>query len=185
MSASKGESEQSTGVWKGQKPFLRDLYQQGQQTLPGAIDLNEQLMGSILPAYQNILSGGPNPYLQQMGQAGLDQLQQNFGQTQANIRGNAAQTMNLGSSRQGVAEGLAAQQMTTESSNFLNQLYGGQYQADMNRQLGAIGLGQQLAQQPYAPLAGYSNIIGQPVTVGSGSSKSKAAGYTPTPPKGR
>ncbi len=182
MSASKGESEQSQNIWQGQEPYLRDLYRQGQQTLPGAIDLNEQLMAGIMPAYQNILSPGTNPYLQQMGEAGLNQLQQGFEQTMGGIQGDAAMTGNLGSSRTGMREGMASQALAQSSQDFLANLYGGQYQSDMNRQLSAIRLGPQLANQPFAPLAGYAGLIGSPTTLSSGSSKSKAAGYTPQRP---
>jgi len=175
MSGGKSQSSgrQEQNVWGAQSPYLQDIYAQSGGALQQAQATNQQMMPGIEQSYQNMINPQGNPYLDQMAQSGLGQLQQNFGQTLSQIRGGAAAGGSLGGSRQGVAEGIASQDMGTQANNFLGNLYGGQYQADQNRALGGLGMAGQITNQAFAPLAGQASLIGGPTVLGSGSNESK------------
>ena len=82
--------------------------------------------------------GAGNPYLDQMATAGMNQINRNFTENlMPAIKGNAIGTGGLFGSRQGVAEGQAAGYANQQASDFIGNLYGGQYQSDMNRGLAA------------------------------------------------
>lgn len=88
-----------------------------------------------------------NPYLDQMAGSGLNNLYQQYSQNVMPAIGNSAEMGGgLGGSRQGIAQGLATQGLLDSSSDYLTNLYGGQYQSDMDRALQAadVSLGQQL-----------------------------------------
>ncbi len=178
MSASKGESQNTStqNVWGTQQPYLQDLYSQGQGVLDQATQQNNAMMPQLDQAYGNALNPQGNPYLDQQVQGGLGQLQQNFGQTLSQIRGNAVNAGSLGGSRQGVAEGIAARDMGTQANNFVSGMYGQNYQADQNRSMQALQMAPQMAVQQFAPLSGYQQILGAPTVLGQsqGDSKSKS-----------
>ncbi len=173
--SSKSRSRNEQNVWQNQAPYLQDLFQQGQQNLPNARQRTEQLMGEAMPVWQGMLNPNLNPYARQMAQTGLDQMNQNFSENVLpNIQRQAIGGMNLGGSRQGIAEGMAAQGLQEQQAKYLNNFYGGQYQADQQRALQALGMLPALQQMNWADLQGYAGLIGSPTTLGRGRSNSKA-----------
>lgn len=86
---------------------------------------------NLSPAYQNFIYGNAaeNPYLRQSLQAGVDQSTQAFNTQLGNltdtlqrqilpgIRGNAIASGQFGSSRQGIAEGLAMSDLSKQAAN--------------------------------------------------------------------
>ncbi len=183
LSKSEGQGNQASdqSVWGAQSPYLQDLFAQGQNALGVAQEQNNQLMPQVTSAYENALNPQGNPYLDQMAQSGLGQLQQNFGQTLSQIRDGAVNTGSLGGARQGVAEGIAARDMGTQATNFTSALYGNNYQQDQNRALTAVNMAPQVANQAFSPLSGYQQVLGSPTVLGQSrgttSSKSKAGAY--------
>ena len=179
MSLGKGgtESQSTTDVWSQQAPYLQDLYSQAQSFLPQAQQGNQGMMDAAQGAWQNALSPQTNPYLQQMGQTGLDQINRNLTQDILPAIGNEAMGgMNLGSSRHGIAEGLATQGAQIAGGDFLTNLYGGQYQGDQNRALGALAMTPSMQNMQWNPLQQYAGLLGGPVTTGQSASDSKRFG---------
>lgn len=111
----------------------------GQQPLD--VSNVNSIAGGYNPAFgtmNDLQQGGTNPYLQQMGQSGLDQMFQNYSRNvNPNITGGAEMSGGMGGSRQGIAEGNALGDLFSGGYNFLGNLYGGQYQSDQNRRLAA------------------------------------------------
>lgn len=176
MSVGKSGSEgQSTSdVWRTQQPYLEQLYSQASGMLPG---MNREAAGFAGPAqgaWEQMINPQGNPYLEGMGQAGLDQISRNFNQNiMPGIRNEAMGGMNLGSSRQGVAEGIAAGEATRAGTDFLTNLYGNQYQMDQNRALGALLNTGQVQNIPWQALQNYGGLIGAPTKTGQSTSESK------------
>jgi len=173
-STSQARQNSQQSIWGAQSPYLEDLYAQGQQALGGAIEQNNQMIPGIQEAFGNQLNPQGNPYLGDMAESGLGQLQQNFGQTLSQIRGGAVSTGSLGGSRQGVAEGIAARDMGTQATNFMSSLFGNNYQQDQNRSLSALQLAPQMANQQFAPLAGYQQLLGGPVALNQSQGRSES-----------
>ncbi|MEY4636515.1 MAG: hypothetical protein RJA55_2313 [Acidobacteriota bacterium] len=90
-------------------------------------------------------TGGPvgfdNPYLAAQANAMTDQVSRRFNQQIApSIRRNAVATGGFGGSRQGIAEGMAAQGAQDALTGGLANLYSSGYQADRGYDLGMGGL---------------------------------------------
>ncbi len=114
-----------------------------------------------------------NEYLDASVNSGLDSMAQNF---QRNIMPqiNLGSAMNntSGGSRAGIAQANAANDFNKESSNFINQMYSGNWAQGMNNRLGASGQltglqGQQnaaqqgaMSQAPQLSNLGFSNQFG-------------------------
>lgn len=179
MAGSKQQSESGStqGVWQGQSPYLSGLYQQGQANLGGAMGNTQNMMNTIMPAWQNQINPQGNPYLAQMGQSGLDQLNRNFqNNIMPGITSGAMGSGSLGSSRQGIAQGLAAQGVAQAGGDFLNNLYGQQYQQDQNRAMSAMQMLPMLQGSQWGDLQNLAGIIGGPTVLGESSSNSKRIG---------
>jgi hypothetical protein len=156
----------------------------------GSNPLYGQMMsgqGTVMDTLTGLQNPQGNPYMQQMGQYGLDQMNKNFENAiLPAINTNAVFSGGLGGSRQGIAQGQAADALLNEQANFLNNFYGSQYQNDMNRALGAastmgglqlgagqgqgqidqnilntLGLGGQMLQNQMAPAQGAFNAYNQ------------------------
>lgn len=141
---SMGKSESSTNgnyIDRAQAPYLQSLYKQGSQLIPGA----QQMGQSILPYIQQMLS--PEGYGQMASQAAAPMLQ--------SIRDKSIQGMNLGGSRQGVAEAQVGQNIMGQYANALPQMF--------NLGMGAQG---------FAPLMMQKQLLGKPTVVGGGGSSS-------------
>ena len=217
---SKSESQQSTFVDPAQAPFLAQLRNQaqglqGQQQQQG-IGTQDFFNQAIQPlqgaAGQGIgelgqIIGGQNQFQQQLAtasQQGNPFLQQVIENTQGDISRNLTQNIlpaigsaaglagQRGSSRQGVAEGLAtqdAQRLSAEAATNLNfQGFGQQLgagQAALGNQQAAIsqlpqalqaqlGLSQAQVAGPFQNLNQLQGLIGAPSILGQGDSKSFA-----------
>lgn len=172
---SKSETNSSQGVWGTQSPYLSDLYSQAQGALPGAQAQAGQIGQQGINAWGNMLNPQGNPYLQAMNQQGLNQIGETYqNQILPGINNAAMGAGSLGSSRQGIAQGLAAQGATREMGNFTTNLYGQQYQQDQNRAMGALAMLPQMQNSPWAALQGYQQMIGGPTVLGSSSGRSKS-----------
>lgn len=84
---------------------------------------------------------GGNPYLSAMAGGIADTMTRQFQQgIMPQIRNTAQAAGGLGGSRQGVAEGLAAQGLQQQLGSALTSLYGGAYESDANRGLQRYGI---------------------------------------------
>ncbi len=124
-----------------------------------------QSLGNLDPsqAYQQLLSGTPNnPYLQSMNQGNINQAMRGYqdatdtfmNQFMPSVSNDAFAAGQYGGSRQGVVEGLGAQQMQKNARDLGiaamdsgNQLFGGAYENAQGRMQGAADtLGNQALQ---------------------------------------
>lgn len=148
-----------------QAPYLADLYQRtqaqlGQPSVAGFDPLQTagqqqqlQAAANLSPQIQNFqnnlgfLASGAgsnplaNPYLQQTANAAINPLfQQLAQQTLPGIRSGAAASGNVGSSRQGIAEGLAQQGAFQAAGNTLGNIYSNAFQQGQSNQLQALSM---------------------------------------------
>lgn len=122
--------------------FYGGLQQAGQQAAPvstpgtdfGNINANPALL-------QSMYSNGMNPFTSQIVDAALRASNRQFGEnvipqiaTQANMAGQ------LGGTRQGVAEGIAAENQTQMQKDLIAQLYGQAFDVGSQERLAALGL---------------------------------------------
>ena len=134
------------------------LYNQSQNVASGL--LSGQMQGVSIPqtfsgmgaldptaAYQSQLSGQVNPYVDQMAQSITNQVNRNtLENVMPSIRSGAQAAGQYGSSRQGIAEGLAASRAQQDLGSSLSNLYGSAYenaqgrQASAANQLGSMGV---------------------------------------------
>lgn len=127
------------------------LFQQSQNVASGL--LGGQMQGVSIPgtfgsmgaldptaAYQNQLSGKVNPYVDQMAQSITNQVNRNtLENVMPSIRSGAQAAGQYGSSRQGIAEGLAASRAQQDLGSSLSNLYGSAYENAQGRQAAAAG----------------------------------------------
>lgn len=183
---SKTTVQQDNDPWSGVKPYLRDLYSQGQGLYSGSYGYNPypgttvagfspyQQQGMSAMA-QNLASGNTagqaaegmlgstlsggylgqgNPYLNQYYQAGAQQLTDQFNQQVMPAVKSQGQSQGMyNSSREGIAEGLAAQGLTQSLGDLATNIYYPAYEAERTNQMQAAMLAPSLsnygAQQMY------------------------------------
>lgn len=193
-------ANRQSGYINGMQQTANDLMNGGYDTNIAGINMGQtrQSQGALDPtsAYAQMLSGTPNnPYLQQMQQAnintsmrGYNDAIQNFNQqTMPGIQEQAFADGGYGGSRQGIAQGLAMQQMQRNARDLGisamdagNQLYGSAYEnaqgrmqsaadtlsgqglqnAQFNANL-ATGQAKQSAQNAQAGIQSFTNAFGQ------------------------
>lgn len=173
-SKSKSQAQQSSSVWDQMAPFLTDLYTRGQGLVEN-FQPNQQMYGQAQQAWGQQINPQGNPYLDQMA----GNFQNQLGVMNQQSGGQAGLTGGFGGGRHGVAEALNTQNVSQQMGNF----YGGQYQQDQNRALGALGMGGSVLglapqQQQMQNLGQYGGLIGSPVmeSQGTSNSSSKAQG---------
>ena len=158
----------SSNVWSEMVPFLQDLYGRG-QGLVDQFQPDTQMFGQAQQAWQQQINPQGNPYLDQMA----GQFQDQLGIMNQQTGGAAGLTGGFGGGRHGVAESLNVRNMGQQMGSF----YGGQYQQDQNRAMGALGMGQSVLglapqQQQMQNLQQYGGLIGSPVMTSQGTSTS-------------
>ena len=179
------QSGSSTFVDQSQQPFLDFLRQQGQQLatdqLGGGSQFQQGIVNPSFQAFQNQI-GGDSQLLQQQisGLQGdvTENLQQNL---LPSIGGGAAALGQRGSSRHGVAEGIALRDAGRQQSRIATDLT-----SDANRrQLSALSLAPSIGGLGFQPLQNLAGIIGGPNNLassfgsgsGSGQGTSKSLGF--------
>ncbi len=172
LTKSKSQSQQTSSVWDQMAPYLTDLYSRG-QGLVDQFQPNQQMGQQAEQAWGGMINPQGNPYLDQMA----GNFQNQLGIMNQQSGGQAALTGGYGGGRHGVAEALNTQNMSQQMGNF----YGGQYQQDQNRALGALGMGQSVLgmspqQQQMQNLRQYGGLIGRPVLEGQGGSSGSSKG---------
>lgn len=193
-----GQQTVSTAPWQAQQPYLQQGFEQAGELLnrpdfdPAQLqgfDMAQQYAQSMQPMIggaQNALNTAfnaadvnNNPYLASAAQAAARPLTQNLTENiLPQIRSGAGQAGQYGSSRQGIAEGIAArgtqQAIGDQTANMYSQAYGqglntmmnGISQAGNVANLGLMpsqimqGIGQQRHQQPMQNLQQYMQTVG-------------------------
>ena len=164
-------------VWGVQSPYLANLYQTAQHQLgAGNSSMATDMMGRASDAFGNLLNPGASPMLDVYRREIQRGLTDNI---LPSIRREAAGYNVVGGSRQGVAEGLAAQQGVRSIADFASTVYG----QDMDRALAAMQSAPALISAgmgiPWFDLQQLAGILGQPVRLGGGgysTSTSSASG---------
>ena len=107
----------------------------------------------------DIWNPASNPYLSQAIDATVRPITQNYQEVvQPGLRGEATQTGNFGSSRQGIAEGLAARNYMRETGDQASKLVQNQYATNIDAQMKALGLAPQTQQLQMAPSQAYAQV---------------------------
>ena len=199
-------------VYGAQDPFLQDMYgasraqfaKSDQTTGQGAMDSFQQMLQQAQGQFGQGASGlnDQAAWLKQFQNPGMDpmanvyakQIGQQFNeQIMPGLRGGAALAGGMGSSRQGIAEGLAAGRSSQQLQDFGAQLYGQQMDRSLQAasQFGqnAMGMGQlgeamsglggqygalsQMQQAlPWYALNQYEGLLGNPTVLGGGGQSS-------------
>jgi hypothetical protein len=173
------QSTQSTSPWAAQQPFLQQLFErangvyegQAGATLNTGATANQQqarqnMIGGTIPGMENRLGGFNNamssalnatdvmnnPHLAGAMDAAIRPIFQNLReQVMPGITSDAVATGNVGSSRQGIAEGIASRGALDAAGNITSQMgsqaYGQGLQAQGNA-MGMFGQGQQNNMMP-------------------------------------
>lgn len=167
-------------VWGGQSPYLTGLYDQAGDLAQNSQGTQNQAQGvydTAMRGFNQMMNPGINPQLNAYAGEVQKNLQRNLLPA---IQSGAQGFGQGGSSRQGVAEGLAVgdanQQITDMAANL--------YNADMNRMGQAMGMAPSLGtfgqQIPWYAMNQYSGILGDPTVLqgaaGSESSSSSSGG---------
>lgn len=191
-------SRSSQDVWGPQKGYLTDLYGSaqdlyGQDTGRMGTQMQEQYAQS--PELQRTIGGaqqalqfaldptqaGDNPYLQRAMQSAIRPLTQNYQENVlSGITDQAIQSGQSGSSRQGIAEGIAGRGYLDQIGDITSRMAYGDYGAGMDRmgraidQAGAVAnLGMMPSQymrdaglEDWRNIGRYRDIIGAPTKTG-------------------
>lgn len=208
-SYSNNYSKQS--VWDKQTPFLTDMYSQAQslfnnpnQNLTQGNQMALNYAGSnglqnTIGNTQNALNFAlnpqnsfNNPYLQGAMQSAIRPLTQNFQENVlSGITDGAVAAGQSGSSRQGIAEGIAARGYMDQVGDVVNNMAYQNYNDGFNRMSNAVGQAGQVANLGMLPSSIYQNVgnsdwdqlaryqaaIGAPTTLGQSSGGSKSTSW--------
>lgn len=173
--SSKAQSTGDTSIWGDQSQYLNELFGMGSDLVSNFSPANE-ISDPAIAAYQQGLTPGQNPYLDDMTSYFGDQL----GILNQQSGGEAGLAGAYGGGRQGVAESLNTQNIGQQMGLFL----GDQYQADADRaQQSVLAAPDMLAlsdpNQQWQNLQSYSSTIGAPVseTYTQSTDKSKAMDF--------
>ena len=204
-------------VWGSQSPYLEQMYSQAAGNMGNqAQNYAQGFQDPSMQAFQQQAQGGYQPgavtgleYMasgknqnQALGgaiDAGLGQINRNFNRNiMPGITGGAVGAGQSGSSRQGIAQGLAASDANQQASDFVNQMQSGNFanilqsqgqaqgQLSQNQnfnqgafnqaQQGAMGMAPNLANlgfgSQWGNLQNMSGIIGGPTVLGQGGNSS-------------
>ena len=193
MSGGKSSSRNKSGGQSGtfvdpnQQPFLDFLRSQGQslagQQLGGGSDF-QQFAGGAQNALMSFLQPQQNPFLQGQIEQGQGLINRNLQENiLPSIGGGAASAGQRGSSRQGVAEGIAARSAIEQQSQLSQNLLGQDFQGQQQRALQALQFAPQIGGLQFSPLTNFAQILGGPNNLaqssqfGRGSSNSKELGF--------
>lgn len=184
MSGSKSDSssQNRSFVDPAQAPFLQFLREQAQGIAGGQLGQGSQFQSGILDpsieAFQNFLTPQQNPFLQGQIEQGQGLINRNLTENiLPSVGSNAAQFGQRGSSRQGVAEGIAARGAIESSANFAENLTSADFQGQQQRALQALQFAPGIAGLQFSPLQNLSGILGGPTVLGQGSSQSKSGSF--------
>jgi len=164
-------------VWGPQAGYLKNLYGQG-ESLSNNFGNQEQQANAIYAgagdAYSRLLNPGVNPQLDAYSGGVQRNLERNL---LPSIQSDAVKFGQMGSSRQGVAQGLALSDSNQQITNMASNLYND----DMNRMGQAMQFSPQLANFgmgiPWYALQQQKGILGDPTVLdGGGSSTSTSSG---------
>jgi len=205
------QTTQGASVWQPQQAGLSRLFDEGGNLLSSQNPLNAQQLQSqaMRTQYaggqplQNIMQGtqgalnfaldpnnaGNNPYLQKAMQSAIRPLTQNYQENVlSGITDQAVQAGQVGSSRQGIAEGIAARGYMDQVGDITNKMAYSDYNAGMDRMGNAVNqagnvanlglipsniIGQVGAENQNAPwqqLGKYQSLMGRPTVLGGGGS---------------
>ena len=183
------QSQSGTFVDPSQQPFLEFLRSQGQglagQQLGAGSDF-QQFAGGAQNALMSFLQPQQNPFLQGQIEQGQGLINRNLQENiLPSIGGGAASAGQRGSSRQGVAEGIAARSAIEQQSQLSQNLLGQDFQAQQQRALQALQFAPQIGGLQFSPLSNFANILGGPNNLagstssgfGKGSGNSKSLGF--------
>lgn len=171
-------STQAAKVWKDQIPYLQGLYRDS-STLAGRQMRTIGADASRLSA--GLLSGNngyavTNPYVSQQI-AGFGQDLGNFFQNQVlpGIQSSAGIAGQFGGSRQGVAAGLAGQDLINQFSRGATDIRSNAYGQTMQNLPNLFNIGMSPYTMNWMPMQNLGNLIGPPTVLG-GASTSQGPG---------
>lgn len=209
MSKSKSSSAPAQ-VWAPQAEQLKGLYGEAEKIFgiqepinpmqQRGMDVASQYAGS--QGLQNIIGGAQgalgraldpsqqNPYLQQAMQSAIRPLTQGYQENVlSGITDEAARAGQTGSSRQGIAEGIAGREYLQQLGDITSGMAYQDYGAGMDRMMQGIGqagqvanlgmipsgiyggVGQQQQQAPWANIERYRDVLGAPTVLGGARSE--------------
>jgi len=188
---SNSKSQNGQNIWGPQAAGLTNLYGQGadlaanqQAGMGGVNDWFSQMQGGAMPAFQGLLQGAQNPWLQGMADTAMGSVARNFNsQIMPGLIGGANQAGQLGGSRSGLMQDFAGGEAMRAMGDVANNIYGNAWNSGLNAQQGALGMipqmsnlgmGQMNAQ--WLPLMNQKQLLGQPTPLSWGNSKSSSYG---------
>jgi len=204
-------SRSNQDIWGEQSPYLKNLYGSAQsmfdnpnQDLAAGYDMQRQYAQS--PELQKTIGGaqgalafnldprnaGNNPYLQKAMQSAIRPLTQNYQENVlSGITDQAVQSGQSGSSRQGIAEGIAGRGYLDRVGDITSQMAYQDYGAGMDRmgraidQSGAVAnlgmlpssIQRDVGLQDWANLQRLQGVIGAPTALTDSSSAGGSSGW--------
>ena len=169
-----------------QQPFLQRLFDLGNQQLTQSLPIAQQIASQLpnqvtnpaFDAFNQLISGGANPFLEQQIQAQNDSLGRFFNeQLLPGINRSSVATGGLGGARNQLAQAQGAERVARAAADAETALRFQGFQQGTQNQLGAINsnivnLGLSPATAPFAPIQAQQGIVGPPIIL----SKSKNKG---------
>lgn len=175
-SSGQGSSQNQTFVDPSQMPFLNYLREQGQglaqQQMGEGSGFQQGVVDPAMGAWQGALQMQQNPFLQGQVQQGQELINRNFQENiMPTIGSGAAGAGQRGSSRQGIAEGIASRSAIESQANFAENIYSQDYQQQQGRMMQALGMSGQMSGLGFSPLQNLQQLLGNPTILGQGQSQ--------------
>lgn len=189
LAPSQGYADQAATAYSDTAPSFGQNYQDARQSFSDTLGQNNvygQTGQAAANSLQGFMSGDPvdNPYLQANVERALEGVSTNLQRNiLPSIGGDAAQAGQYGSSRHGIAEGLALSDANAQATNLAGQMYGQAYDQGMQNRLNATQQAGQLmgagVQAGLAEQQGYQNLANLGMLEGGAYSQAGQAGYLP------
>lgn len=183
-----GSSSGRSFVAPFQQPFLQNLFNLGQnqlnQALPQAqqlaAQLPQQLVNPSFDAFNQLISGGANPFLEQQIQNQQDSLGRFFNeQLLPGVNRGSVASGGFGGARNIIQRGQAAESIGRTAADAETALRFQGFQQQQQGQLGALGLSNSLVNlglspttAPFLPLQAQQGIVGPPIILSRNKSRS-------------
>ena len=172
-SPSKSKSVQNPDqVYQAQAPYLQSLWGSGQtlanqQMAPGS--QFQQQLGQQQGAWQDLLSGSQNPYLQGMASNAMGAISRQFNeQIMPSLLGGGNAAGQLGGERYGLQQTQAAEAAARAMSAAGADVYGRAWESGLQGQQAALQMSPQVMGSAWQPLLAQKDLVGAPTVLGQG-----------------
>lgn len=172
-SPSKQKSVQNPDkVYAAQEPYLKGLWGGGETLMNQQMAAGSDFQGQLQQqqgAWQNLLAGSQNPYLQGMASNAMSAISRQFNeQIMPALLGSGNQAGQLGQERYALLQNQAVGEAARAMAGAGADVYGRAWDSGLQAQLAALQQAPQVMGSAWQPLLAQKDLVGAPTVLGQG-----------------